>query len=43
VRVIHGRSGGRIRAALQLHLRRITTVRHFTIDPRNPGVTVITL
>jgi DNA mismatch repair protein MutS2 len=43
MRVIHGRSGGRIRAALQVHLRRIGTVRHFRLDPRNPGVTVITL
>jgi len=41
--VIHGRSGGRIRAALHRRLRDVPSVRHFRIDARNPGVTVVTL
>ena len=40
---IHGRSGGRIRAALHRHLGRITSVRAFRIDPRNEGVTIVRL
>ena len=43
LRVIHGRSGGRIRAALHRRLRDMPSVRSFRIDSRNPGVTVVTL
>jgi dsDNA-specific endonuclease/ATPase MutS2 len=43
VRFIHGRSGGRIRAALQKRLREISSVRHSRIDPRNKGVTIVEL
>lgn len=43
VRFIHGRSGGRIRAALHERLRRIPSVRGFRLDPRNEGVTVVHL
>ncbi len=43
VRFIHGRSGGRIRGALHQRLRAIITVRGFRLDPRNPGVTIVTL
>jgi DNA mismatch repair protein MutS2 len=43
LRFIHGRSGGRIRAALHQRLRDIRTVRHFLIDPRNDGVTIVEL
>ena len=43
LRLIHGRSGGRIRAALHRRLREIPTVRAFRLDPRNPGVTVVSL
>ncbi len=43
VRFIHGRSGGRIRGALHQRLRAITTVRGFRLDPRNPGVTIVSL
>jgi DNA mismatch repair protein MutS2 len=43
VRLIHGRSGGRIRAALHQHLRAIPAVRAFRLDPRNPGVTIVDL
>ena len=43
LRVIHGRSGGRIRAALHRRLRDMPSVRVFRIDASNPGVTVVTL
>lgn len=41
--VIHGKGGGKIRAALHRHLSGITTVRHFELDARNPGVTHVYL
>jgi dsDNA-specific endonuclease/ATPase MutS2 len=41
LRVIHGRSGGRLRGALHVRLREIPAVRGFRLDPRNPGVTVV--
>lgn len=40
--LIHGQSGGRIRAALHRRLREISSVRGFHLDPRNAGVTVVT-
>jgi DNA mismatch repair protein MutS2 len=43
VRFIHGRSGGRIRAALHRRLRDISSVRGFRLDPRNAGVTIVSL
>ena len=43
LRLIHGRSGGRIRAALHRRLREIPTVRGFQLDPRNEGVTIVRL
>ena len=43
LRIIHGRSGGRIRAALHERLRGIRAVRTFRLDPRNPGVTIVEL
>ena len=43
VRVIHGRSGGRLKAAVHRRLRTVTSVRAFRVDPANPGVTLITL
>jgi DNA mismatch repair protein MutS2 len=42
VRVIHGRSGGRLRAALHARLKQVPSVRAFRLDPRNPGVTIVT-
>lgn len=42
LRLIHGRSGGRIRAALHQRLAEIGTVR-FRLDPRNEGVTIVRL
>jgi DNA mismatch repair protein MutS2 len=43
LRFIHGRSGGRIRAALHRRLGEIPTVRKFGLDPRNDGVTIVAL
>lgn len=43
LRFIHGRSGGRIRAALHQRLGAIPSVRAFELDPRNEGVTVVYL
>jgi DNA mismatch repair protein MutS2 len=43
LRLIHGKSGGRIRASLHRRLREIPTVRAFRLDPGNPGVTIVSL
>jgi dsDNA-specific endonuclease/ATPase MutS2 len=43
VRLIHGRSGGRIRGALHRRLREIPSVRAFHLDPQNAGVTIVVL
>lgn len=43
LRLIHGRSGGRIRAALHRRLRETPSVRTFRLDPRNEGVTIVSL
>jgi DNA mismatch repair protein MutS2 len=43
VHIIHGRSGGKIKAAVHAQLRRIPAVRGFRIDPANAGVTIVTL
>jgi dsDNA-specific endonuclease/ATPase MutS2 len=43
LRLIHGRSGGRIRAALHRRLREMSSVRKFRLDPRNEGVTIVSL
>jgi len=43
IRIIHGRSGGRIRAAVHRWLRGVGSVRAFRLDPRNAGVTIVTL
>jgi DNA mismatch repair protein MutS2 len=43
LRLIHGRSGGRIRAAVHRQLRSIASVRRFRLDPANPGVTLVEL
>jgi DNA mismatch repair protein MutS2 len=41
-RVIHGRSGGKLRAAVHGRLKLIAAVRHFRLDPANAGVTIVT-
>lgn len=43
VRVIHGRSGGRLKAAVDARLKQLRVVRHARLDPTNPGVTIVTL
>ena len=43
LRVIHGRSSGRIRDALHRHLRGLPAVRKAHLDPANAGVTIIVL
>ena len=43
LRVIHGRSSGRIRDALQRHLRTLPVIRKARLDPDNAGVTIIAL
>jgi DNA mismatch repair protein MutS2 len=43
VRVIHGRSGGRVRSTIHQHLRHLPIVRRFRLDPSNPGVTIVSL
>ena len=43
VRVIHGRSGGRLKAMVHARLRELSSVRAFRLDPRNPGVTIVDL
>lgn len=43
VRAIHGRSGGRLKAAVHGRLKQVLSVRAFRVDPRNEGVTIVTL
>ncbi len=43
VRIIHGRSGGKIKAALHAQLKRVRSIRSFRVDPRNAGVTIVEL
>jgi DNA mismatch repair protein MutS2 len=42
LRLIHGKSGGRIRTALLPRLRALSCVRAVRLDPTNPGVTIVT-
>ncbi|MGH9307905.1 MAG: Smr/MutS family protein [Vicinamibacterales bacterium] len=43
VRVIHGRSGGRIRQAVHRRLKELPSILAVRIDPGNPGVTIVSL
>jgi dsDNA-specific endonuclease/ATPase MutS2 len=43
VRVIHGRSGGKLKAAVHRRLAQLPSVRGFRLDPGNPGVTRVSL
>lgn len=43
LRVVHGRSGGRIRAAVHRRLQELSSVRGFRLDPHNEGVTIVSL
>jgi DNA mismatch repair protein MutS2 len=42
-RIIHGRSGGKLKAAVHARLRQLPSIRGFRMDPRNPGVTIVQL
>ena len=43
LRIIHGRSGGKLKAALHRQLKGIASVRSYRVDPQNEGVTVVKL
>jgi dsDNA-specific endonuclease/ATPase MutS2 len=43
VQVIHGRSGGRLKAAVHARLAELPSVRGFRVDPANDGVTLVRL
>ena len=40
--VIHGRSGGKLKAAVHARLKDLPPVRAFRLDPHNPGATIVT-
>ena len=40
--VVHGRSGGRVKAAVHQYLRGVSAVETFRVDPGNAGVTIVT-
>jgi DNA mismatch repair protein MutS2 len=42
VRIIHGRSGGKIKSAVHAQLKRIPSIRRYSVDPANAGVTIVT-
>jgi dsDNA-specific endonuclease/ATPase MutS2 len=43
LQVIHGRSGGKLKAAVHGRLGELPSVRAFRVDPVNPGVTHVRL
>jgi len=43
LRIIHGRSGGRLKSAVHARLKQMPSIRHVRLDPRNPGVTIVSL
>lgn len=43
VQVIHGKSGGRLKAAVHARLKQLSVVRAFRLDPANAGITIVTL
>lgn len=42
VRVVHGISGGKVKAAVHQRLRQLPSIRSFRVDPLNQGVTIVT-
>lgn len=40
-RVIHGRSGGTLRATVHARLAQLPVVSRFRLDPSNPGATIV--
>jgi DNA mismatch repair protein MutS2 len=43
VRVIHGRSGGRLKAAVHARLKQLSVARAFRVDSANAGATIVSL
>ena len=43
LRVIHGKSGGRVKTAVHTRLRALSVVRGFRVDAGNAGVTIVVL
>ena len=43
VHVIHGRSGGRVKAAVHARLKQLAVARAYRVDPANEGVTIVSL
>lgn len=41
VRVVHGRSGGRLRDAVHRRVKLLPSIRAYRLDPSNPGVTIV--
>ena len=41
VRIVHGRGGGKVKAAVHQYLQQLATTASFRLDPRNPGVTIV--
>lgn len=42
-RIIHGRSGGIVKAAVHARLKQLPGVASFAVDASNPGVTIVRL
>lgn len=42
-RIIHGRSGGRLKSAVHARLKQLPSVRDHRLDPGNAGVTMVSL
>ena len=43
VLIVHGRGTGRVKSAVHARLAEMRSIRKFRLDPRNPGVTIVTL
>jgi DNA mismatch repair protein MutS2 len=43
VHIIHGRSGGVLKRAVHARLKQLPAIRAFRLDPRNPGMTIVSL
>jgi DNA mismatch repair protein MutS2 len=43
VLIIHGRGGGKLKAAVHARLAKISSIRAFRLDPLNPGTTIVKL
>lgn len=40
--IVHGRGGGKVKTAVHQYLRQLASIASFRLDPRNPGVTIVT-